>query len=142
MRAHPIGARSAIIGKCVEDHPGMVVARTDFSATRIVDTPLGEQLPRICCVVVLGKSGDRLRFVPEILRATWRRTLAKWAPATSRANRIVRGGELMSAGPWPDPAGLGNHRPDHCRSIPGLASKAKNRGLQGSVDAHQAQPNE
>jgi hydrogenase expression/formation protein HypE len=48
MRAHPLGARAAVIGQCVEDHPGMVVARTIFGATRIVDMPLGEQLPRIC----------------------------------------------------------------------------------------------
>jgi hydrogenase expression/formation protein HypE len=48
MRSHPLGAGAAIIGECVEDHPGMVVARTTFGATRIVDTPLDEQLPRIC----------------------------------------------------------------------------------------------
>jgi hydrogenase expression/formation protein HypE len=48
MRAHPLGAGSAIIGECVEDHPRMVVARTTFGGTRVVDTPLGEQLPRIC----------------------------------------------------------------------------------------------
>jgi hydrogenase expression/formation protein HypE len=48
MRSHPLGAGAAIIGECVEDHPGMVVARTTFGATRIVDRPLGEQLPRIC----------------------------------------------------------------------------------------------
>jgi hydrogenase expression/formation protein HypE len=32
----------------VQEHPGMVVARTAFGATRVVDLPLGEQLPRIC----------------------------------------------------------------------------------------------
>jgi hydrogenase expression/formation protein HypE len=48
MRAHPLGAQAAIIGECVEDHPGLVVATTTFGATRVVDTPLGEQLPRIC----------------------------------------------------------------------------------------------
>jgi hydrogenase expression/formation protein HypE len=32
----------------VDEHHGMVVARTTFGATRVVDTPLGEQLPRIC----------------------------------------------------------------------------------------------
>ncbi len=48
MRAHPAGAHAAVIGTCVPDHPGMVVARTAFGATRIVDLPLGEQLPRIC----------------------------------------------------------------------------------------------
>ena len=29
-------------------HPGMVVARTGFGGTRVVDLPIGEQLPRIC----------------------------------------------------------------------------------------------
>ncbi|MGI5347687.1 hydrogenase expression/formation protein HypE [Streptomyces sp. CA-250714] len=48
MRAHPQGAESAVIGECVAEHPGMVVARTGLGGTRVVDLPLGEQLPRIC----------------------------------------------------------------------------------------------
>jgi hydrogenase expression/formation protein HypE len=48
MRAHPLGAEAAVIGECVADHPGMVVARTGLGGTRVVDVPLGEQLPRIC----------------------------------------------------------------------------------------------
>lgn len=48
MRADPLGADAEIIGECVEAHPGMVVTRTAFGATRVVDTPIGEQLPRIC----------------------------------------------------------------------------------------------
>lgn len=48
MRAHPLGAEAAIIGEAVADHPGMVVARTGLGGTRVVDMPLGEQLPRIC----------------------------------------------------------------------------------------------
>jgi hydrogenase expression/formation protein HypE len=48
MRAHPAGAGAAIIGECVEAHPGMVSARTGFGASRVVDLPIGEQLPRIC----------------------------------------------------------------------------------------------
>jgi hydrogenase expression/formation protein HypE len=48
MRAHPQGAGAAVIGECVPDHPGMVVARTGLGGTRVVDLPLGEQLPRIC----------------------------------------------------------------------------------------------
>ena len=48
MRAHPLGHGAAIVGECVAEHPGMVVARTAFGGTRVVDTPLGEQLPRIC----------------------------------------------------------------------------------------------
>ncbi len=48
MRAHPLGRDATVIGECVADHPGMVVARTTFGGTRVVDMPLGEQLPRIC----------------------------------------------------------------------------------------------
>lgn len=48
MRAHPLGAGAAVIGECVADHAGMVVARTGLGGTRVVDLPLGEQLPRIC----------------------------------------------------------------------------------------------
>lgn len=48
MRAHPLGAHAAVIGVCVEEHPGMVVARTALGGTRVVDLPAGEQLPRIC----------------------------------------------------------------------------------------------
>ncbi|MFJ8584276.1 hydrogenase expression/formation protein HypE [Streptomyces sp. NPDC093595] len=48
MRAHPLGAEAALIGEAVAEHPGMVVARTGLGGTRVVDMPLGEQLPRIC----------------------------------------------------------------------------------------------
>jgi len=48
MRAHPLGERAAIVGEAVADHPGTVVARTGLGAHRVVDLPLGEQLPRIC----------------------------------------------------------------------------------------------
>ncbi|GAA3357316.1 hydrogenase expression/formation protein HypE [Streptomyces antimycoticus] len=48
MRAHPMGREAGVIGACVAEHPGMVVARTGLGGTRIVDLPLGEQLPRIC----------------------------------------------------------------------------------------------
>ncbi len=48
MHAHPYGGRAAVIGNCVTEHPGMVVARTALGGTRVVDLPIGEQLPRIC----------------------------------------------------------------------------------------------
>jgi len=48
MRSVPEGAGSEVIGRVVEDHPAVVVARTGLGATRVVDRPLGEQLPRIC----------------------------------------------------------------------------------------------
>ncbi len=48
MREHPLGSGATIIGECVAEHLGMVVVRTTFGGTRVVDMPLGEQLPRIC----------------------------------------------------------------------------------------------
>ncbi|MEV0338109.1 hydrogenase expression/formation protein HypE [Nocardia sp. NPDC050713] len=48
MGEHPLGGRAEAIGVCVEEHPGMVVARTALGGNRVVDLPAGEQLPRIC----------------------------------------------------------------------------------------------
>nr|WP_212915143.1 hydrogenase expression/formation protein HypE [Streptomyces sp. TS71-3] len=48
MRAHPCGAGATVIGTCVAEHPGGVLARSRFGGTRVVDLPVGEQLPRIC----------------------------------------------------------------------------------------------
>jgi hydrogenase expression/formation protein HypE len=48
MQARPEGAGAVIIGRAVDTHPGMVVARTPFGTTRVVERELGEQLPRIC----------------------------------------------------------------------------------------------
>lgn len=48
MRGHEHGAGAVVIGSCVADHPGMVVTRTGLGGTRVVDLPIGEQLPRIC----------------------------------------------------------------------------------------------
>ena len=48
MHDNELGRQATIIGRCVDDHPGMVVARTGLGGTRVVDLPIGEQLPRIC----------------------------------------------------------------------------------------------
>lgn len=48
MRRHPLGSGARRIGTCVEEHPGMVVVRTGLGGTRVLDVPIGEQLPRIC----------------------------------------------------------------------------------------------
>ena len=48
MQAHPAGSGATRIGTVTDDHPGVVVARTGIGGTRVVDLPLGEQLPRIC----------------------------------------------------------------------------------------------
>jgi hydrogenase expression/formation protein HypE len=48
MHGHEYGRDACVIGSCVDEHPGMVVARTGLGGTRVVDLPIGEQLPRIC----------------------------------------------------------------------------------------------
>lgn len=48
MRSHPLGREAALIGYATADHPGVVVARTGIGGTHVVDTLIGEQLPRIC----------------------------------------------------------------------------------------------
>lgn len=48
VRQNHHGGDAQIIGEVVADHPGRVVMRTTVGGTRIVDMPLGEQLPRIC----------------------------------------------------------------------------------------------
>lgn len=48
MRDHEHGRDAAVIGTVVADHPGLVSMKTGFGAERIVDMPVGEQLPRIC----------------------------------------------------------------------------------------------
>ncbi len=48
MRRHELGAEATVIGEVVAAHPGVVVAKTGIGATRVVDTQVGEQLPRIC----------------------------------------------------------------------------------------------
>jgi hydrogenase expression/formation protein HypE len=48
MRSDPFGREAVVIGRVVTDHPGMVVAKTSIGATRVVDLPAGELLPRIC----------------------------------------------------------------------------------------------
>lgn len=48
MRQHPCGTQSVVIGEVTEKYPGRVVMKTSFGATRLVDMPVGELLPRIC----------------------------------------------------------------------------------------------
>lgn len=48
MRRHPLGGGAQRIGTCTDEHRGMVVARTGLGGTRVIDLPIGEQLPRIC----------------------------------------------------------------------------------------------
>lgn len=48
MRAHPLGEDAAIIGRIKDDPPSLVLLKTEFGGTRIVDQMAGDPLPRIC----------------------------------------------------------------------------------------------
>ncbi len=48
MRKREEGRDAVIIGRVVAEHPGHVTLKTALGAERIVDMPVGEQLPRIC----------------------------------------------------------------------------------------------
>ena len=48
MRNHPLGQGAAIIGTVKADPPGLVLLKTQFGGTRIVDMLVGDPLPRIC----------------------------------------------------------------------------------------------
>ncbi|SFP69064.1 hydrogenase expression/formation protein HypE [Amycolatopsis rubida] len=48
LRARPLGADAAVIGRVAADPPGMVLLNTVFGGTRIVDLLVGDPLPRIC----------------------------------------------------------------------------------------------
>lgn len=48
MQQHPLGRDAAIIGEVLADTQALVQMQTSFGGRRIVDWPVGEQLPRIC----------------------------------------------------------------------------------------------
>ncbi|HZD66377.1 MAG TPA: hydrogenase expression/formation protein HypE [Acidimicrobiales bacterium] len=48
LAAHPLGAGAEVIGRVAEDPPGLVLLKTAFGGTRIVDMLVGDPLPRIC----------------------------------------------------------------------------------------------
>ncbi len=48
LRGDDYGREANIIGQVTEAHPGRVVLRTALGARRIMEMPVGEQLPRIC----------------------------------------------------------------------------------------------
>jgi hydrogenase expression/formation protein HypE len=48
LRGHPLGADAALIGDIRTEPEGIVVLRTSFGGTRIVDMLVGDPLPRIC----------------------------------------------------------------------------------------------
>jgi hydrogenase expression/formation protein HypE len=48
MKQNKYGTGAVTIGEVVEKHPGQVIMRTALGASRIVNVPVGELLPRIC----------------------------------------------------------------------------------------------
>lgn len=48
MHKHEYGKEASIIGEVTSEHPGIVVMRTGLGVDRILNMPVGEQLPRIC----------------------------------------------------------------------------------------------
>jgi hydrogenase expression/formation protein HypE len=48
LRSHPLGADAAVVGTVKADPPDLVLLRTEFGGTRIVDMLVGDPLPRIC----------------------------------------------------------------------------------------------
>lgn len=48
LRADPLGKDAAVIGEIRSEPGGVVVLRTSFGSTRIVDMLVGDPLPRIC----------------------------------------------------------------------------------------------
>ncbi|HEY8478917.1 MAG TPA: hydrogenase expression/formation protein HypE [Spirillospora sp.] len=48
LRDHPLGVDAAVIGHVREEPAGLVLLRTSFGGTRIVDLLVGDPLPRIC----------------------------------------------------------------------------------------------
>ena len=48
MRAHPLGADAAMIGRIAAEPERIVLLETSFGGTRIVDMLVGDPLPRIC----------------------------------------------------------------------------------------------
>ena len=48
LRSRPLGEGAAVIGEMKDDPPGLVLLRTAFGGTRIVDLLVGDPLPRIC----------------------------------------------------------------------------------------------
>jgi len=48
LKAHPLGAEAAVIGRVMESARACVTLRTALGTHRILDRQVGEQLPRIC----------------------------------------------------------------------------------------------
>jgi hydrogenase expression/formation protein HypE len=48
LRGHRLGEDAAVVGRVTADPPGLVLLKTSFGGTRVVDMLVGDPLPRIC----------------------------------------------------------------------------------------------
>lgn len=48
LHRHPLGAEAAVVGRVSDEPAGLVLLRTAFGGTRVVDMLVGDPLPRIC----------------------------------------------------------------------------------------------
>ncbi len=48
LKKDPVGENAAIVGEITAEHPGQVVLQSKIGGKRVVNMPIGEQLPRIC----------------------------------------------------------------------------------------------
>jgi len=48
MHQHEFGSNARVIGRVVDGHRKMVIAKTPYGSTRVITMQIGEQLPRIC----------------------------------------------------------------------------------------------
>jgi len=48
LRSRPLGRNAEVIGQVVKQPKNMVILETEIGGERIVETPMGEDLPRIC----------------------------------------------------------------------------------------------
>jgi hydrogenase expression/formation protein HypE len=48
MKKNKYGANAVVIGEVTSERPGKVIMKTALGASRIIDMPVGELLPRIC----------------------------------------------------------------------------------------------
>jgi len=48
LKRHAVSTNAALIGRVVEQAAPLVTVRSAIGASRILDMPSGEQLPRIC----------------------------------------------------------------------------------------------
>ncbi len=48
IRRNELGKEARVIGEVVEEHPGEVTMENAYGIERVIDVPLGDQLPRIC----------------------------------------------------------------------------------------------